>query len=80
MAGPIAGNTFNVAYEFMNAQRFTGNTTIAADTLEDAATLAVTAEGQALFNPPLPTNFTDFALLSVTRVEPRAGQIVINET
>jgi len=80
MAGPIAGNTFTVNYEFTNGQRFTASTTIAASTLEDAAALAVTPEGQALFDPSLPTNFTNFALVSVVRVEPRPNQVVINET
>jgi len=80
MAGPVAGNTFRVSYEFTNGQRFTGQTTIAAAALEDAAALAVTPDGQALFDPPLPQNFTAFALTSIARNEPNPNTVIIDET
>lgn len=80
MAGPVAGNTFKVNYEFTNGNKFTGSAMVAAQSLEEAAALAVTPAGQALFQPPLPTNFTAFALVQVTRTEPGAMQVVIDET
>lgn len=79
MAGPATGNTFRVSYEFMNGSLFTGQAIIAAETLLQAATIADSVGGQALFVPPLPTNYTDFAVTSIARIEPRQDQVVIDD-